>query len=481
METKAGIQISRRAFIQSAVILLALMVIAGVMTRTLPAGQYDRQIFEEREVVLPGSFEHIAKPDYPVWRWFTAPVEVLFGPEGITVIAIILFILFASASFAILESTGLWRTAIHSLVERFSKQRYRLLLVITFFFMLLGSFFGVFEEIVPLVPLMVSLSLMIGWDSLTGLGMSVLATNMGFTAAIANPFTLGVAQGISGLPLFSGALLRAVIFLVIYAATSLFLVRYARRIEAKPESSPVWKLDEQIRTKVHLAEIGVAELPHPGRAIRWLFLSLFLIVFALIAGPYVPAISGYTLPIVGLLFLTGGLGAGLISGFGLGKTFKAAREGISGVILGIPLVLMAVSIKHIVEQGGILDTILHSASEPFVGIDPFLAIAGVFLVTLLLEIFVPSGSAKAFLLMPILVPLADIIGTTRQTMVLSYILGDGFSNMAYPTNPVLIITLSLTVVSYPVWIRWTARLWLAVLVLSLGFLGFAVAVGYGPF
>lgn len=481
MEDRAGIQISRKAFIQSALILFVLMIVAGLLTKVLPAGEYERLLVDGREVVTPGSFREVSRPDYPVWRWLTAPIEVLFGPDGLLLITIILFILFASASFAVLESTGIWRAAVQSIIERFANNRTQLLLIISLFFMLLGAFFGVFEEIVPLVPLVVSLSLLLGWDSLIGLGMSALATNMGFTAAIANPFTIGVAQGLAGLPLFSGALPRLGIFLVIYTVLAVFLIRYARRIEAHPESSPVWELDKRLRAKLSRVEVLDLELAHLGRAVRWLLVSLVLILVVLISGPYVPAIGGYTLPIVGILFLVAGIGAGIISGFGLSATLRSAGQGMVGVLLGVPLILMAASVKHIVDLGGILDTILHGASQPFANADPLLAIFGVFVVTLLLEVFVASGSAKAFLLMPILVPLADLIGVTRQTMVLAYALGDGFSNMAYPTNPVLIITLSLTVVSYPVWIRWTARLWAVVLTLSLIFLAMAVVFGYGPF
>ena len=125
--------------------------------------------------------------------------------------------------------------------------------------------------------------------------------------------------------------------------------------------------------------------------------------------------------------------------------------------------------------------ILHAAAEPFSTANPYLAVLAAFLVVLVMEVFVPSGSAKAFLMMPILVPLADLIGVTRQTMVLAYTFGDGFSNMMYPTNPVLLISLGLSVASFGLWIRWTARLWLIVLLLAAVFLGVAVAIGYGPY
>jgi len=481
MEEHAGARINRRTFLQSAVILLSLMMVAGILTRILPPGEYDRVVVAGVEVVDPDSYHPVDAPDYPIWRWFTAPIEVLFAADNLTLITIILFILFVGGAFAVLDRTGVLRGSVAGIVRRFGDRKYVLLLVITLFFMLLGAMFGIFEEVVPLIPVMIALSLSLGWDSLVGLGMVILATNMGFSAAIANPFTVGVAQQIAGLPLFSGLGLRVVIFVTVYGVFAWFLTRYARWIDDDPARSPVYSLDQRLR---HLASgnLDTGSLPpHLGRAIRWFLVFVLLILLVLCAAPFVPGLSSMSLPIVGLLFLIGGVGAGWVSGVGGRATAKAVGEGMAGIAPGIALILMAVSVKHIVEQGKILDTILHAAAEPFSTANPYLAVLAAFLVVLVMEVFVPSGSAKAFLMMPILVPLADLIGVTRQTMVLAYTFGDGFSNMMYPTNPVLLISLGLSVASFGLWIRWTARLWLIVLLLAAVFLGVAVAIGYGPY
>ena len=202
MEQKAGAQIGKRAFIQSAIILLVLMIAAGVLTRVLPAGTYDRYEAEGRILIDPGSYRIIERPDYPAWRWFTAPVEVLWGEDSLIIITIIVFILLVSGAFAVLEKCGILTSVLAKIVNRFRTRRYTLLLVVSLFFMLLGGFFGILEEIIPLVPLMIALSYSLGWDALVGLGMSVLATNIGFSAAVTNPFTIGVAQKLAGLPLF---------------------------------------------------------------------------------------------------------------------------------------------------------------------------------------------------------------------------------------------------------------------------------------
>ncbi len=492
MDQKAGAQISQRAFIQSLVILFVLMIFAGTLTRILPAGRYARVEVDGRETIDPASFQYTQSPDYPVWRWFLAPVEVLGSEGGLTVIVIIVMLLFAGGAFAVLDKTGTIRAFIGRIVRRFRERKYVLLVAVSFAFMFLGATLGTFEEVVLLVPVMIALSYSLGWDALVGLGMSILATNMGFSAAITNPYTLGVSQQLAGLPLFSGAWLRVLIFLVIYAILISFLSAYARRIDRDPEASLVFEEDKAEREKFTApsAKDGANWLDddsfteeniEQNRAMSFFGLFLLLILVVMLAGPFVPAISDYALPIVGILFLVGGLGAGILSGAGGKTVWRGLVEGLGGLAPAIPLILMAASIRYIIDSGGVTDTILHAAAEPFTRLGAFPAALVIYLLALGIEFMIPSGSAKAFLMMPIILPLADLIGVTRQTAVLAYIFGDGFSNLAYPTNPVLLICLGLTVVGYVKWLRWTAVLWLWVVLATVAFLGIAVAVNYGPF
>ncbi len=483
MEEKAGAQISQRAFVQSVVILFVLMIAAGILTRLVPAGSYTRLLQDGREVIAPDSFQLAPAADYPAWRWLTAPFEVLAGPDSLTVIVIIIFLLMVGVSFAILDKTGILKNALARLVRRFGGRKYVLLLIITFFFMLIGAFFGIFEEVVPLVPIMIALAYSLGWDTLVGLGMSILATNMGFSAAVTNPFTIGVAQKIAGLPLFSGFGFRILIFIAVYAVLATFLLMYARKIERAPQTSEVYQQDQANRAKYQAVQFDLSEASHLNmRAVLvWLGIFLGLIVLVLLSGPFVAAISDFSLPIVGILFLIGGVGAGLISGAGRGMVAKSALEGLTGIAPAVPLILMAASIKFIVVQGGIMDTILHGAVGIISGASPVLAAVIIYVLALFIELFVASGSAKAFLMMPILLPIADLVGVTRQVAVTAYCFGDGFSNLAYPTNPVLLICLGLTVVSYPRWLKWTAKLWFWVLLVTLAFLAIGVAIHFGPF
>lgn len=482
MKQKSGAQISQKAFIQSAVILLVLMIVSGALTLVIPAGQFQRIEMDGRETIVPNSFAFTERPDYPIWRWFTAPLEVLAGPDNLTIIVIIAFILMVGVAFAILDKSGILKAALARIVRRFGGQKYVLLLVITLFFMALGSFFGIFEEVVPLVPLMIALAYSLGWDTLAGLGMSILATNVGFSAAVTNPFTIGVAQGLAELPAFSGAGYRIVIFIAFYLLLAVFLVRHARKVEKNPQASPVFTEEQARRQKYsHFSADSIAH-EHKGTTPALIFLAVCVVlIFAtLFAGPFIPTISDYALPIVGLLFLVAGVGAGLIAGVGK-DAWRAAAEGLAGIAPAIPLILMASSVKFIIASGGILDTILNGAANAFAGANPITAALLIYALTLGIEFFVSSGSAKAFLLMPILIPLADLVGVTRQTAVLAYVFGDGFSNLAYPTSAVLLICLSLTAVTYPKWLRWVLSLWVWIILASLVFLAIGVWMNYGPF
>jgi len=458
------------------------MLAAGILTRVVPAGAFERTVEEGRTVIVPDSFRPIQRPAYPPWRWLTAPFEVVAGPDGLVVIVIILFLILIGGAFAVLDRCGLLQAALARIVRALGGRKYALLGALALFFMALGAFFGIVEEVVPLVPLVVGLCYALGWDSLTGLAITFGATNLGFAAAVTNPFTIGVAQRIAGLPLFSGAGLRLAIFAALYAAFALFLLRYARRIEHEPARSPVYAEDQPARARYATLETGglAHDDPRLDRALALLAAGFVLILAVLLGGPFVPALSELSLPLVGVLFFLTGIGAGLVAGGGRVLP-RALGEGIAGIAPAVPLILMAASVKHIIMQGGVMDTLLHTASLAVAGSSPLVAALGVFGVALLLDFFIGSGSAKAFLLMPILTPLADLVGLTRQTTVLAYCFGEGLTNLIYPTNAVLLVALGLTVVGYPKWLRWIAGLWPWAVLLALAGLALAVGVGFGPF
>jgi uncharacterized ion transporter superfamily protein YfcC len=317
-----------------------------------------------------------------------------------------------------------------------------------------------------------------GWDSLTGLGMSLLSTGFGFSAAIANPFSIGVAQGIAGLPLFSGAGFRAVVFVVIYGIVASFVILHARRVERG--GVPAWPEEEAARAR-YSQSAAAAQSATPRRAILWAACCLGAMLVIVVLGPLVPALRTYSLPLIGLAFVAAGIGSGLLAGMGARRTLRTLASGIAGMAPGVILILMAMSVKLIVSEAGIMDTILHSAASGIARTSPSIASLLLYAVTLGMNFLIGSASAKAFLMMPLLAPLADLVGLTRQVAVTAFCFGDGFSNLIYPTNAVLLIGLSLTSVSYPRWFRWTILLQLLVLLVTVAFLLLAVSIRLGPF
>ena len=481
---KTALRVGKRAFILAFFILLALMILSGILTRVIHPGSYDRVVSHGIERVVAGSYHQEARPAYPIWRWFTAPVEVLFAPGNVTAITIIVFLLFVGGAFTILERGGLLESLLTMIVRRFSAHKYLVLCLVALIFMVLASVLGVYESLVPLIILIVPLAHRFGWDSMTGLGMSLLPLAFGFSAAITNPFTIGVAQSIAGLPLFSGAWLRVIFFVIIYTLVVLFVIRHARRVEADPERSPVYEEDEPLRARA--SEVDKELDSHRmsakvRRGIIWFGACVSVaLAFTLITSRS-SSLSDVAFPLMALLFLIGGIGGGLFGGMGAKRVFSSLGSGAVNMLPAVLLILMALSVKHIVDEGHITDTILHSISASIATAPRFLAAFLVYLFTLVMNFFIGSASAKAFLMMPILAPLADLVHITRQTTVLAFDFGDGFSNMIFPTNALLIIALGLTVVSYPKWLKWTIGLQAIVFVITLLFLFFAVAIRFGPF
>lgn len=479
-QNESGIKISKKAFFSSVAILFALMMAAGILTFIIPGGAFEKVLLDGKESILPGTFRFTEGGGYPVWRWFTAPVEVLWSADAVTVISIILFIFIIGGTFTVLDKSGMLQYIMNGLVDRYRDSKYKLMAVLILFFMLFGSVFGIFEELVALVPIVIVLAYALGWDSLTGLGMSALAAGFGFSSATLNPFTLGVAQELAGLPAFSGIGFRVVFFVLSYSVLYVFLRRYARKIERSPEASSVYREDLSMREK-YAGDAAVAQLPNRqylGRTVKIFAGSLMLVIAYVVAGFFIPALSSVSLPVMAVIFLAGGLTAAHASGYGgnIGKDFIA---GVGAIAPSALLIMMAMSVKLIISNGGIMDTILYYASEAAAGMGPYGALLMIFFLVLAMNFFIGSASAKAFLLIPIIAPLADLVGLTGQMAVQAFCFGDGFTNMLYPTNPLLMITLGVTVVSYPKWFKFSVGLQVLMLGINILFLLLAVLIGYG--
>ena len=181
---ESSLKISKKSFFSSMFILLLLMIGAGILTLVVPSGAFERVMVDGKEAIVPGTFQFAEAGNYPFWRWFTAPVEVLWSSDSVTVIMIIVFICIIGGTFTVLDKSGMLQYIMNGLVKKFENSKYKLMAVLTLFFMLFGSIFGIFEELVALVPIVILLSHAMGWDSLTGLGMSALAAGFGFSSVL---------------------------------------------------------------------------------------------------------------------------------------------------------------------------------------------------------------------------------------------------------------------------------------------------------
>ena len=460
-----GLNVSVKSFITAIAIILVLMIGTYILTFVLPGGEYARTLDANGNSIIDtaGGFKYV-DGGLPFWKWILSPFLVL-GAEGSgTIIAVIAFLLVIGGVFNALNECGLMNYMLDKIVNKFGNVKYKLMAVLCFFFMAMGSLVGSFEEVVPMAPIVVALSVALGWDTVTGVAMSLLAAGCGFAAGVANPFTVGVAQGLAGLPMFSGMWMRALSFVLIYALLLGFLRYHAKKVEKPVESAAVGndfvrdeKMDKGLKIFAILLGLGIA---------------------LVLCSSFIKALQDFTMIIVALMFLVAGIIATSVAGMKgktLGKSFVSGLVAISPSVI---MILMASSIKYILVESKILDTMLHGAVAVAEHMPKAEVILFIYLICLIMNFFIPSGSAKAFLLIPLIVPIAQIFGISPQLCIVAYAFGDGFSNVFYPTNPALLITLGLSDVSYGKWARFSVKFQLMNLVLTSGILLFGLAVGY---
>ena len=458
-----GLAISVKSFLTAIAVIFALMVACYILTLIVPGGAYARIPDENGNLIIDTSagFSHV-DGGIPFWKWLLSPILVLGASGSGTLIAVIIFLLVIGGVFNSLECCGLMQYMLTKTAHRFSGVRYKLMAVIVLLFMAMGALIGSFEECVPLVPIVVALSLSLGWDALTGVGMSLLAAGCGFASGVCNPFTVGVAQQLAGLPMFSGIWLRLLSFALIYLLLLAFLRRYSARIQKPLESvrtqfSPDPKMDRGLGCFVVILSAGIALVLCSG---------------------FIDVLQDYTTVIVAITFLAGGIAASLLSGMTgkeLGATFL---RGISSILPAVLMILMASSIKYTLEEAHILDTILHKAVALAQTMPKWTVILFIYAIVLVMNFFIPSGSAKAFMLIPLIVPMARIFGISTQLCIVAFAFGDGFSNAFYPTNPALLISLGLADVSYSDWFRWSGKFQILNLILTSLILLLGLAAGY---
>lgn len=508
------------------VIIFVLIIFSAVLTWLIPGGEFNRETVVvngvERSVIQPDSFHYI-ESHKQTWQIFSA-----FFDGFVNTANIIAFILMIGGAFWILNESKSIDIGIYSFLK-FSKKWERsrvlqkigvnniILTGIMFIFSLFGAIFGMSEETIAFTIIFVPLAISMGYDSIVGVSLCFVAAALGFAGAFLNPFTVGIAQGLSNLPLFSGIEYRIFMWVVINIVGFAFILRYAARIRKHPEKSLVYEDDEHWRKRNEENSIDF-EFQVPRRAwFSFIFLSLALILFSL-AYPITDLMIGNNVirfpavPVSSAIFILGGflalrktvhyyilnlltftivfliigvmgyswyvmeiatlfLALGIFSGIAVGKSAneitKSFIEGAKDILSAAMVVGLAGGIIVILQDGKIIDTILYGVSKSMEDLGRVGSISVMYLIQTFLNIFIPSGSGKAALTMPMMSQFSDLIGISRQATVVAFQFGDGFTNMITPTSGVLIGVLGVARIPYEKWFKWVAPL--IILLTVLGF------------
>ncbi len=454
------------------VIVGALVAIVLAMSWVIPSGSYERVERAGRQITVPGTYHEVAKVRLgPQWLMI-APIKGFL--DGALIIA---FLLLIGGSFNVIQETGVVHFTIKRLTAALRSRPFleKLLIpVMMIIFSLGGSIFGMGEETIPFILIFVPLALSLGYDSIVGTAIPFLGAAAGFAAAFFNPFTVGIAQGLSGLPLYSGLGYRVVSWFIGTGVMIAWVMVYAARVKKNPQSSPVYELD---RAR-DLSAYAVEDEAEPWTARRALVLILFLASMATLIWGILE--KQWFIEEIGALFLAMGLLMGFVAGQNgseIAKNFVAGAKDMVGVTL---IIACGRALLIIAREGAVLDTVLYWGSRSISGLPAIVAAQVMFFIQGIINFFIHSGTAQAALTMPIMTPLADLVGITRQTMVYAFQLCE-FINPILPTSAVTMGVLGMAKIPWETWARWFFPLMIALVVLSLLLLIPPVLVHWGPF
>lgn len=451
----------------------SIILLCALLTWIIPAGEYAREVVEvngaERTVIVDGSFHSVeaAPQSYQVFEVLLQGFEKQAG--------IIAFLLIIGGAFQILNSTRAVDAGIRSFLQQTRKaERYPLvrrigvnnlvMTLIIFLFSTFGAVFGMSEETLPFVLILVPLAISMGYDSIVGLCLVYVAAHVGFSGAVLNPFTVGLAQGLAELPIFSGSGYRLICWFLLTTMLVVVVLWYAARVKRTPTLSPMYEADAYWRE---------APQPHSTNSTNstsstnttLILLLLLLTVIALVVGVmhfdwYITEISA--------LFLAMGIFSGYLYGMSTDDIIRQFIAGAKDILSAAIVVGLASGIIIILQEGHIIDTILYNLARLMSHTSQAVTLGIMYLIQTLINIIIPSGSAKAALTMPIMAPFSDVVGLSRQATVMAFQFGDGFTNMITPTSGVLMGALQMARIPYAVWARWFGKILLGFIL--LGFL-----------
>ncbi|MCP4151587.1 MAG: putative basic amino acid antiporter YfcC [bacterium] len=438
------------------VIVFSIILLAAIATWIVPGGKYERITTAKGDTtIVKDSFKY-EKNNPQYLTVFSAPLK------GFVKLAnIIGFVFFVGGAFYVIQKTGAINAGITELVRRMKGKEKLVIVIIMTIFSFFGAFFGMCEEAMPFVLVFVPLALAMGYDSITGVCLSFLAAGIGFATAFFNPFTVQIAQRFAGIPQVSGLHYRLWIWVFITFFTIFWVVRYAEKIKKNPELSLTYEGD--IKRRAELAketkDFGKFNMKHAS-ALMVLALGIVgLLVGVIVYKWYIVELAA--------LFIAMGIIGGLVGGLNGDEVAKGFIEGAKDIASAALIIGFAAGIIVILEDGNIMDSILHGMAEITGESVPLLSSYIMYWVQMALNFVIPSGTTKAALTMPLFAPLADLTGITRQTAVLAYQFGDGFTNMIIPTSGVTVGTLAMAKVPFEKWFKWLLPLQIIFIIFSM--------------
>lgn len=473
LPSQAYSSINLRSFITVAALLLTLLIFCGSLSYFIPQGAFDR---DDSGNIIPGTYEKGQVEGIAVWRVITAPARVFASEDALTIIMISVFLLVMSGVFNLLDKTGGVKAFIVQIMRRLQNRQETAVCITVLIFMLFGSLFGMFEELVTLLPLIIVFMLSMQLDTMTGLGACLMAACFGFSTAITNPFSVGTAAQLAGIHVSSGAWLRAVFFVIVYAVLCVFLLQYLRKIRRNPLCSPTFEEDQLKRDSLISADGNDSAEQRRLFRIYAVFFGVQGVLLTAIA--LIRAISGLAIPLLAASFLIGGLIAGQLACRDFRQVLSCFLRGAAAMLPAVVMIAFASSIKLVMVESNVIDTVMHTVLQLLAGKGKFVTILLIYALILFLQLFIGSASAKIFLVMPIVLPITNALGISPTLVILTYCMADGFTDVILPTNPVLLIGLSMANVSYWKWLKWTWKIQLLLFAISVVVLFAGVMIGY---
>ncbi|GGA30544.1 YfcC family protein [Psychrobacillus lasiicapitis] len=450
------------------VLLFGILLIAAIATYLVPAGQFERVEKDGLTMVVPGTYHSVESMGVGV-------MDILLSMQKGMVESgsIIFLVLFIGGLMEVIESTGSIKAAVMKAIDKTRGNEFILIAVITILFALGGAVGAVANSVIAFVSIGLIISKALRLDPIIAVAITFGATFAGFNVGFINPYSVGIAHKIAELPLFSGLLFRVIVFVVIVSITIWYTWRYAKKVLKDPKNSI---LSHSFLEESDLDESELhSEFTNKHKGIL-LFVGL---AFAFMV--YGTIQFKWTLDHMSAYFLGVAILVGVIGKIHYNQFIVHFMKGAEKLLYGALIVGAARAILVVLEQGQVLDTIVYALSNLFTGLSPIMATMAMFVANTIISIVVPSGSGQAVLIMPIMTPLADMLGVTRQVAVQTYLFGDGFTNSIIPTSGTLMASLAIAGIPYTKWFKWMFPLFLIWMVIAVITLIIAVSINWGPF